>query len=143
MGPNDRPTSAIPEVQEFEKARRELEDFKASNVDFFEALGALVDRYNSTYDMASKAVKAKQVSCGPFVLTGRPTVKWDAEKLYEEMGRDFFLEHGGVEKQVVVREIDKSKVEAAYVQKLIPEEVADVARKVRVAHHSPDKVVLP
>ena len=141
---NKRPIEAIPEVQEFEQIRQDLFDFKDSNPEFFAELGQKVSRYNAAYDMAEKAVRAKQISCGPFVLTGRPTVKWDEKVLFEEMGRDFFLSTlGGKEIPRVELEVDSSRVEAAMVQKLIPDEVVKIARKVRVSYHKPNKLVMP
>jgi hypothetical protein len=141
---NKRPVEAIPEVAEFEKARQELASFKESNPEFFAELDQLVARYNAAFDMAEKAVRAKQVSCGSFVLTGRPSVKWDKQKLYEEMGRDFFLTAlGGREVPRMELEMEDSKAEAAMVQKLIPDEVAKAARKVKAAYHKPDKLVMP
>jgi hypothetical protein len=134
---------AIPEVEEFLKAQKELEEFKDDNTNFFEALQPLVDRYNATLELADKKVRAQQISCGPFQLTGKPSISYDAEKIIEEMGVDFFLEIGGVVAQKLVYEIDKLKAEAANAANLFPPEVLKVVRKTRVAYHKPEKVNLP
>lgn len=140
---NNRPVNAIPEVESFEKIAKELDQFKADNTEFFETLQEIVDRYNAARDRAEKAVRAKQVSCGPFQLTGRPSVSYKGEVLYEEMGRDWFFEHGGTTTQVTKYEMDKSKAEAAYTAGLIPEEVVAKARTVKASYHKPEKVELP
>ena len=139
---NSRPTRTIPEVQAFEKVQQELDAFKAENPEFFAELEALVDRYNAARDMAAKVVHTMQVSCGPFQLTGRPSVSYKADVLYEEMGRDWFFEHGGSAVQVTRYEVDKTKAEAAHAAGLIPEEVAAKARTVKVSYHKPEKVTL-
>jgi len=140
---NNRPTNVIPEVEAFERIQRELDEFKRANPEFFEQLQHIVDRYNATRDMAEKVVRTKQISCGPFQLTGRPSVSYDGEVLYEEMGRDWFFEHGGATKQITKYEIDKTKAEAAFSAGIIPEEVAAKARKVKASYHKPEKVELP
>jgi hypothetical protein len=143
MTVNNVPVKSIPEVDEFTKAQRALDEFKANNEEFFAMLQPLVDRYNASLELADKKVRAQQVSCGPFQLTGRPSVSYDAEKIIEEMGRDFFIEIGGVIAQRTVYEIEKSKAEAAFAAGYIPDEVVKVVRKTKVAYHKPDKVVLP
>jgi len=143
MAVNNVPVKSIPEVDEFEKAQRALEEFKANNEEFFAMLQPLVDRYNASLELADKKVRAQQVSCGPFLLTGRPSVSYDAEKLIEEMGLDFFIEIGGVVSQRTVYEIEKAKAEAAFSAGYIPDEAVKVVRKIKVAYHKPDKVVLP
>jgi hypothetical protein len=143
MPVNNVPSQSIPEVVEFLRAQRALEEFKEDNANFFEILQPLVDRYNACLELADKTVRAQQVSCGPFQLTGRPSASYDAEKIIEEMGRDFFIEIGGVIAQRTIFEIDKVKAESAYSANLMPPEVIKVVRKIKVAYHKPEKVILP
>jgi len=138
-----KPAHEIPEVAAFEVVAQELDEFKKANTEFFERLEQLVDRYNATLDMAEKACRARQVSCGPFRLTGRPSISYNWAELYEEMGRDWFLEHGGTITPSVIYGGDKAKVELAYASKQLPQEVADKVRAVRCSYHKPNKLVIP
>ena len=133
----------IPEVTEFVQAQEALASFKRNNAEFFEMFESLSERYNRSFELANKAVREQKVSCGPFTMLGRPAVKWDAEKLYEEMGREFFLAHGGTIAQVPRYEIDKLRAEAIYALGQLPEEVAKIVRKEIVRYSTPEKLVLP
>jgi hypothetical protein len=133
----------LPEVVLFEKVQAEWEAFKNDNADVLEAISELLDRYNSACDMAEKAVRAKGVSQGPFQQMGRPTIKWDADKLYEEMGKDFFLAHGGTITQVPKYTIDKNHMEAAVAAKQLPPEVVQTVRSLQLRYHSIKRAVLP
>lgn len=143
MTTNNKPSKAVPEVEAFEKIQRELEEFKADNTEFFEVLGELTARYNAALGMAEKAVRSQQVSCGPFQLTGKPSISYDAEVLYEEMGRDFFFAHGGSVKQVTEYAVDRAQAEVAYAKGLLPAEIVSKVRKVKLSYHKPPTVALP
>jgi hypothetical protein len=141
---NSKPVEAIPEVAAFARVQQELDEFKRANPEFFDQLQGLVDRYNAARDMAEQAVRTKQVSCGPFQLTGRPSISWKWETLYEEMGRDWFTANvSGRTVTTVTYEGDKGQAEALYAAGIIPGEVSDKARAVKVSYHKPAKVELP
>lgn len=136
--------NVIPEVEAFTRIQRELDEFKRANPEFFDQLQHLVDRYNASRDMAERAVRTRQVSCGPFQLTGRPAVSWKWETLYEEMGREWFAANvSGEIRQVPKYEGDKGKAEALYAAGIIPAEVSEKARLVKASYHKPEKLELP
>jgi len=140
---NNKFVSTIPEVQAFETAKRELEEFKAAHEAFYNDLVRLLDIYNAARDAADKVVRAQQVSCGPFQLAARPSVSYDAEKLYEEMGEPFFFAHGGKVENKPVYVVNKPQVEAAIAAGLVPDEVVESVRRINVRYHTPKKAELP
>jgi hypothetical protein len=140
---NERPEDFVPELKAFRTAQKNLYQFKKDNPDFFEILQELVDKYQAAKDLAYKAVHAKGVSCGPFVLACKPVVKYDADKLYEEMGRDFFFAIGGKELQVTKYEIDKVMAEAALAKNQIPPEVVAKVRTVSLRYNKVPSPELP
>jgi hypothetical protein len=137
------PVSKIPEVASFTKIREELESFKRNNPEFFEELGSLVERYNAALDAADKAVRAKQISCGDFRLMSKPTVYYDAEKLYEELGDELFVAFGGAIRQVTEYTVEKSVLESHIARGAIPQNIIKDIKSTRCRYDKPEKVVLP
>lgn len=135
---------AIPEVMEFLDAKAALEEFKAEHPKVFEELGHLVDRYNTTREQAEKAARAAEVKCGPFDAY-QVTVKYDANALYNAIGRDLFLQVGGTISQKTVYDVDKGRLEAAITSPntKLTDEVVKSVRKETVVYHVPDPLVLP
>lgn len=134
--------SAIPEVVEFLDAQDAILAFKESNAPVFEQLAELVDRYNTSLEQADKVCRAKQVGCGPFDLYQFST-KYNAEALYNAVGRDKFLELGGKIETQTVYDVDKGRLEAMAAQRKVPEEVISQVRKETPAYHKPPKLVVP
>lgn len=134
--------SSIPEVVEFLDAQDAIQTFKESNAAVFEQYAELAERYNTALEQADKVCRAKQVSSGPFDLY-QFTTKYDAEALYNAVGRDKFLEVGGKIDSKTIYDLDKGRLEAAVAQKKVPAEVIDQVRKETPAFHKPDKLVLP
>lgn len=133
----------IPEVGEFMAAAKELREFKEVNAEFFEAYEKYLEKYNNSLERADKAVRAKQVSCGPFVLTGRPSVRINVDKLVEAIGVDDFKAIGGQIETKPSYTIDKNKVEVAISQKLIPQEAVSSFRTVVCSYSKPEKINTP
>lgn len=132
----------VPEVIEFLDAQGTLEDFKQEHVVVFKMLEELVDRYNTALEQADKVCRANQVSCGPFDLYQFST-KYDAEALYNAVGRDKFLEVGGKIETQTVYDLDKGRLEACVAQKKVPEDVLTHVRKETPSYHKPAKLVVP
>lgn len=132
----------IPEVVDFIDARSALDDFRAEHAAVFGQLQALTERYNSTLEQADKACRARQISCGPFQLYQFST-KYDAEALYNAVGRDQFLTIGGKVETKTVYDVDRNRLEAAIAQNKLPTEVVEAVRREVPSFHKPDKVVLP
>lgn len=135
------PESTIPEVAVFVEAQERLERFKAAYPDLFEQLDHLVEEHNTALEAADKAVRGQQVSCGPFVMMSS-TTKYDADKLFEELGRDKFLEVGGQVKTVTVYDIDKARLEAHLASGIIKPDVVATFRTITPRYKKPEKIVL-
>lgn len=134
--------STIPEVVEFINAQGTIEDFKNSYPEVFKTLEGLTDRYNTALEQADKVCRQRGVSCGPFDLYQFST-KYDAEALYNAVGRDKFLDVGGKIETQTVYDIDKGRLEACVAQRKVPEEVIEQVRKETPAYHKPPKLVIP
>lgn len=132
----------IPEVVEFIDANDAIQSFKASYPDVFKQYEELIERYNSALEQADKVVRARAVSSGPFDLYQFKTT-YDAEALYNAIGRDQFLSVGGKLETQTVYDVDKGRLEAAAVQKKIPAEVMAQVRKETPNYHKPPKLVAP
>lgn len=112
----------LPEVQQFLEAEKELTQFKENHREFYEELQELLLFYNRALEMAEKAVRAKGINCGPFVMISKPRVSYDAEKVFEELGAEFFFRHGGTTIQVTEYRVDKARLEAAWAANKIPKD---------------------
>ena len=132
----------IAEVSEFIFAQDALKEFKEAHADLFEELEGLVERYNTTLEQADKAVRANKVSSGPFNLY-QFTVKYDAEALYNAIGRDRFLDIGGAIQNLPSYSIDRGRLEACIAQNKVPKEVVDTIRTESPAYHAPKKLLIP
>lgn len=134
--------SEIPEVIEFVDAQEELQLFQQEHAAIFTKLAQLADRYNTSLEQADKVCRARGVSCGPFDLYQFST-KYDAEALYNAVGRDKFLELGGKIEQVTQYAVDKGKLEASIAQRKVEGDIVDRVRKETPNYHKPEKVTLP
>ena len=119
----------VPEVAAFLDVQRRYEEFKQANEAFFKYLGALATEYNEKLVEAERVVKAKQVSCGPFEIYQTAT-SYDAEEMFTILGRDEFLNCGGIEEKVTKRTVDKARVEMHIGSGRIQKDAADVIKKV-------------
>jgi hypothetical protein len=129
--------SEIPEVQRYEAVCAEMQQARAANPAFFKWLDDWKERHNDAREAADKAVRSRQVSCGPFTILQWET-RYNADELYQAVGPEKFLSLGGIISQTVKYECDKKRVDFAIEAKLIPPEVAEKVRK-----RSPKYRVLP
>lgn len=136
------PETSIPEVVEFISAKDTLEAFKDSHVEVFEEWAGLVEKYNTAMQNADKAVRAREVTCGPWVCA-HFTTKYDAETLYNHLGRDKFLEVGGRIEAKTVYEVDKGRIEASIAQGKIANDTVDSIRKISPTYHAPKPAAIP
>lgn len=133
------PETQVPEVQAFLEAREKVERLKEAYPEVFEQLSHLQQEYNAALEAADKAVRAKKISCGPFDCYQMQT-KYNAERLFEELGRDEFLKVGGTIKTVTQYDVDKNKLEAHITSGVIPDEVVGAVRDVSPRYKKPDKI---
>jgi hypothetical protein len=132
----------VPEVVEFLDAQNAIEAFKEEHGPVFAQLAELTERYNTTLEQADKACRSKEVSCGPFNLY-QFTTKYDAEALFNAIGRDQFLAVGGKMDVVTTYAVDRGRLEACIAQSKVPSEVVEHVRKEIPNFHKPDKLVIP
>jgi hypothetical protein len=132
----------IPEVMNFIQAQERIEEFKQMHAEVFTMYDQLADFYNTSLEAAEKICRATQVSCGPFVLKHFAT-KYDGKKLFEQVGRDKFLELGGTLGSEPTYEIDKARFEAAVAARKVSKEIVEQVRKETPNFTKPDKLVLP
>lgn len=134
-----KPPNEVREVMEFLEAMERLEQFRMQHATVFAEYERLAADYNQKLEAADKEVRAQQVTCGPFDLYQFAT-SYDAKVLYDLIGRDQFLRVGGSEKRETTYQIDKTKVEIAIQQNVIPKDVVDVFKKVSPRYHKPEKI---
>lgn len=132
----------IPEVVEFITARDTLLEFKNDHPEVFEMLGELTERYNTALEQADKACRQLEVSCGPFDLY-QTTTKYNAEELYNAIGRDKFLAVGGKLETVTTYALDKNLFAAKVSQGQVDKTIADSVCKKTPCYHKPEKLVIP
>lgn len=132
----------IPEVIEFLDARTGLEEFKAKNEKLMKQLHHHIDKYNTALEAADKAVRGKEVNCGPWQQLS-PSVTYDGEKLYSAVGREDFVRLGGIVRQVNEYHIEKGTIEAAIAQGNLPKQIVSIVRKVGRKYKSIPKASLP
>ncbi len=133
------PASKIAEVQELNDIKVELDHFKAEHADVFVQYKDLVDRYNTALEAAEKEVRSQGVTCGDFENFS-VSVKYNPEKMFEELGEAMFKANGGTTSTKTEYKVDVKKVEAAIASKSIPEECVDNFREVRRNYHKPEKL---
>lgn len=129
----------VPEVAHFIAVKQKIDALKDSYPEVFRMLDSLTDEYNTALEAADKAVRGKKISCGPFDLY-QFQKSYDADKLYEELGREKFFAVGGIERTVKVLEVDKAKIEAAIASNAIPKQVADIAVTESPRFKKPEKI---
>lgn len=133
--------SEIACVEDFLAADKKLQDFKAKHPKIFEEYKTLVEQRNALLEAADKVVRSMKVSCGPFELY-QQIAKIDTTKLFEELGRDGFVEAGGVIETRPVYSIDAKVFETNALRKIIPDEVVKEVLRYEPRYHIP-KIVTP
>jgi len=131
----------VPEVERFIEAQERVQRLKDAYPEVFEQLDKLAEEYNASLEAADKACRSAKISCGPFVLYQTST-KYNVEKLYEELGRERFLEVGGSTKTVTVYEVDKARLEAHIAANSIPKAVLNEVREISPRYKKPEKIVI-
>ena len=137
LGPEE-----VPEVIEFLDAQEALQAFKEEHAAVFAEFGALAERYNAALENADKACRGREISCGPMQLYQFST-KYDAEALYNAVGRDKFLEMGGRISTKTAYDVDKGRLEVVIAQNKLPKDTVDQVRKETPNFHKPEKLILP
>lgn len=129
----------IQEVQDLVDLKQEIESLKAEYPEVFMRLADLVDRYNSALELAANTVRSMEVSCGPFDNYSA-SIKYNPERMYEELGEDLFLASGGSIGTVKQYKADPNIVEAAIASGKVPTQCVDEFRSVSRNYHQPNKI---
>ncbi len=140
--PNEVPVEEIPEVAAFVEVQARYEKYKEDNPEFFKWLEELSEEYNEKLSVASKIVRARSVSCGPFDRFQTSTT-YNAEEMFQILGQNKFLEMGGKEVLQKIRTVDKVRVERYIQSGDIDAESAAVIKKVSPRYRSIEEVKVP
>jgi len=132
----------IPEVVAFLEAQQRLESLKAQYPGIFDELAELEEQYNTLLEAADKAVRASAVSSGPFELYQFKTT-YNANALYDEVGREEFLKLGGSIQTVQQLDVDKKVFDANVAQNKISKALADKVKQRSPNYHKPNKICIP
>jgi hypothetical protein len=130
----------IPEVQDYLEAKAMLDAYIHHNQAIFEQYRELAENVNRAREGADKIVRSKEVSCGPWDIYQTQTT-YDANVLYEALGREAFIRVGGKVQMQAVYEVDKAKIEAAVARGDIPSELVPVIKKVSPRYKAPKDIV--
>ena len=132
------PIDDVEEVRELMDLKIELDRYIALHGDIIQPLRDLIDRYNSLWELADKAVRAQDVTCGPFVNYST-RISIDFEKMYEELGKDDYLANGAEIVQRATYEGDQERVLRNIEAGKIPMEAAKEFAKTTRNYRRPDK----
>lgn len=138
----DPVTTAVPqEVALFEEAKKSLLDFEARHEKVFETYRELVAEYNTNLEQANAAVRSRGISTDDF-HAGAEIDVYDADKLYEIVGREKFLELGGSEKTERKLSVDKMKLRSFILSGKVPPPVVDQIRSTQRKYTTPKPLKL-
>lgn len=136
------PVEEIPEVGKFVQEQERFKQFRKDNAQFFEYLTQLATDYNEALSAARAACKQRGVSCGPIQVATVQT-KYDADAMYDVLGREKFLEMGGTLETVQKRGLDKKRVDFNIDNGKIEADQAALIRKRNPTFKSNDVVSVP
>jgi hypothetical protein len=126
----------IPEVAVLEEVTQRINNFMGTHDNIFNTYGELVDEYNAALSKAEKVVREKGISAGPFQIS-REYDEYDADKLFELVGREEFLKLGGTENTKRVLSVDKVKLRSFIAAGKVPEAVVEAIRTQTKKYSSP------
>jgi malate synthase len=132
----------VPEVGQFLNAEERVKAFKEMHSEVFDEYAQLLNERNALWQQADQAVRGQAASCGPWERYSE-TTKYDADALYEAVGRDEFLRLGGTIKTVQQRAIDRDHIKVRIEAGELRPEVVDRVRKVTGNYHAPKKLESP
>ena len=137
------PPEAVPEVVDFIIAEQELSDYveeiALKNPGLLEGLQQLAERRNAALEAAGKAVRAREMPCGPFEVHQIRT-EYDADALYDAVGEERFLELGGSIETKRILCLDSKRFEAAMSFNRVGAEVVRVVKTRKVTFKQLPKV---
>lgn len=139
---NDTDITQVHEVREFMHVQAELDRLKQKHPEVFKELTAIAESYNQKLDAADSVCRARGISCGPFEFYQK-SEKMDWDGLYDDTGREVFINAGGEIKTITVKNGDKAKVKAAAERGVISKDTLRKHLKSSARYHKPSKIELP
>lgn len=109
--------SSLKEFDRFESAQEAL-------AAALEPLQPLIEEYNAALEETEGAVRARGISIGDFKIV-KEYDEYDADRLFELVGREQFLGWGGTEKTERKLGVDKVKLRSFIAAGKIPKAIVD------------------
>lgn len=136
MGYKTADPTDIPEVAAYMEAEEMLRLFLEARPDFAKTLREMIHDLDQKRQAADKVVKARGVVCGPWKVHSVRTT-YNADLLYDLIGKEQFLAVGGVEETVVQKTVDKKKLEAAIAKGELQADTIAEIKKESLAYKAP------
>lgn len=133
---NHEEQAAVSAVKEYQTAEKTIELFKQDNQQLMTEYLELLEEKEQKRQVADKLIRALDVSFGPWDRYSERTT-YNADMLCQLIGKQKFMELGGVESTAVVYSIDGQKVELAIASGAIPKEVVPEVKTVTSSYHTP------
>ncbi len=132
----------VPEVKCLIEETALMDEFKERNAEFMEEFRERVRSYNAALDAADKVLRAQEASSGPFDMF-HCDVKYDADRLFSEVGEKEFKELGGTVHPATVYRIDKVAFEALVQVGRVSPELKKLVEKRTPKYHKPKPFEIP
>lgn len=133
--------SKILEVAEFIETSDMLHTFIEQHATVFQRYEQIAGVYNQRLQAADKAVRAKGVSCGPFIrFSQQIKINWKGFHDWCEGDKERFMDGGGSVKKVAQYSGEAKTMEIRIATGEIPEEEAAAFRVISPRYKKPDPV---
>lgn len=128
--------AAILAVEEFRMAEKAIELFTDTYPQLMKEYRELLEERNQKLSAADTAIRGLDVSYGPWDRF-TADVRYDADALYENIGRTKFLEIGGQIGMEETHKIDGARIELAISKGQIPATLVPVVKKIIPKYRTP------
>jgi hypothetical protein len=134
----DQERQALEAVRQFEISEKTIQIFKDDNQQLMAEYDALIEERNQKLEVADQLVRGLDVSCGPWDRY-TASVRYNADALFQHLGRTQFLNVGGSINTQTVYDLDKERVEIAIQTGAIPANVVPAFKTESPSYHAPKK----
>lgn len=114
----------VPEVLALQEAIENLNNWKKTYQGAYDEFIELGIQYNTALEAADKVMRAREASSGPIEMLGY-SASFNANALYDAVGREDFLKLGGSVQTIQQYDIDKKQFEGYVVQNKVPKAVVE------------------
>lgn len=134
----------IEEVREFMEAEQMLRSFMEQNAGIFQRYEELAGQYNQRRQAADKIIRAKDVSCGPWIRYSQQVkIDWKALYDYLEGDKDKFMSIGGKIGRITQYTGDAKELEVRITAGEIPEDDTAHFRTISPRYKWPNAITMP